>query len=250
MSPWRRRQAIGERISQLRAEGVGIAIVDAVSNDDLLRLGPALARMPLVTAGSGVAIGLPANFGLAPSNDRERAAGGGRAASGGLGQLLARDQSAGTALHRSGRPALAIDPFRIAAGVNVAAETLAWARALESGPVLVYSTAEPGAVKAVQAARRRGTGGKVEHAVATIARGLVGPACASSSSPAARPRAPACRRWASRGCASAGRSIPACRGAMRRRAVGGGLHIALKSGNFGTDDFFSKAFAVIRKLHD
>jgi uncharacterized protein YgbK (DUF1537 family) len=38
-------------------EGVGLAVVDAVSNADLLRLGPALKGMPLVTAGSGVAIG-------------------------------------------------------------------------------------------------------------------------------------------------------------------------------------------------
>ncbi|HNO41851.1 MAG TPA: four-carbon acid sugar kinase family protein, partial [Ottowia sp.] len=59
--------AIRARIADLRAEGVGIAIVDAVSNDDLWRLGPALAELPLVTAGSGVAIALPANFGLAPA---------------------------------------------------------------------------------------------------------------------------------------------------------------------------------------
>ncbi|WP_369521841.1 four-carbon acid sugar kinase family protein, partial [Delftia tsuruhatensis] len=52
---------IRARIAALQAEGVGMAVVDAVSNDDLLRLGPALAGMPLVTAGSGVAIGLPAN---------------------------------------------------------------------------------------------------------------------------------------------------------------------------------------------
>jgi uncharacterized protein YgbK (DUF1537 family) len=64
----RGQAAIRERIAQLKAEGVGMAVVDAVSNDDLLRLGPALADMPLVTAGSGVAIGLPANFGLAPTS--------------------------------------------------------------------------------------------------------------------------------------------------------------------------------------
>ena len=52
--------AIRARIDALRAQGVGVAVVDAVSNDDLLRLGPALKGMPLVTAGSGVAIGLPA----------------------------------------------------------------------------------------------------------------------------------------------------------------------------------------------
>ena len=36
-------QAIGERVAQLRAQGVGIAIVDVVSNADLLVLGQALA---------------------------------------------------------------------------------------------------------------------------------------------------------------------------------------------------------------
>src|SRR3990167_7565904 len=60
--------AIRTRIDQLREQGVGLAIVDAISNDDLLRLGCALKGMPLVTAGSGVAIGLPANFGIAPSH--------------------------------------------------------------------------------------------------------------------------------------------------------------------------------------
>jgi uncharacterized protein YgbK (DUF1537 family) len=65
-------QAIGERIDALKAQGVSIAIVDAVTNDDLLRLGPALKGMPLVTAGSGVAIALPANFGIEPSSRASR----------------------------------------------------------------------------------------------------------------------------------------------------------------------------------
>ena len=60
-------EAIARRIAQLRADGVAIAIVDALNNDDLLRLGPALKGMALVTAGSGVAIALPANFGLQAS---------------------------------------------------------------------------------------------------------------------------------------------------------------------------------------
>src|SRR5687768_16145169 len=54
--------AIRERIQALRAAGVGIAVVDAISDEDLHRLGPALRDMPLVTAGSGVAIGLPRNW--------------------------------------------------------------------------------------------------------------------------------------------------------------------------------------------
>ncbi len=61
-------EAIRARFDDLQRDGVSVAVVDAVSNDDLHRLGPALDGMPLVTAGSGVAIGLPANFGIAPSN--------------------------------------------------------------------------------------------------------------------------------------------------------------------------------------
>src|SRR4051812_36736744 len=60
--------AIRARIDELRREGVDAAVVDAISNDDLRRLGPALKGMPLVTAGSGVAIALPANFGIVPSS--------------------------------------------------------------------------------------------------------------------------------------------------------------------------------------
>src|SRR5689334_12285784 len=59
--------AIRARIAELRKAGAGIAIVDAISDDDLRRMGPALADMPLVTAGSGVAIGLPQNFGIEPT---------------------------------------------------------------------------------------------------------------------------------------------------------------------------------------
>src|SRR3954452_5718936 len=54
--------AIVEGFGALRREGHGFAIVDAVSNQDLIELGAACADLPLVTAGSGVALGLPQNF--------------------------------------------------------------------------------------------------------------------------------------------------------------------------------------------
>ena len=47
------------------ATGVAIAIADAIDNDDLHRLGEAVRDLPLVCAGSGLAIGLPRNFGIA-----------------------------------------------------------------------------------------------------------------------------------------------------------------------------------------
>jgi uncharacterized protein YgbK (DUF1537 family) len=54
--------AIVERFGALRQEGYGFAIIDAVSNDDLVELGAACADLALVTAGSGVVLGLPRNF--------------------------------------------------------------------------------------------------------------------------------------------------------------------------------------------
>ena len=119
--------AIRERIAALRAEGVEIAIVDAVSNDDLLALGPALKGMPLVTAGSGVAIGLPANWaaltpGAATASVR---AAGAQAVVAGSCSAATNGQVA--AFIASGRPALALDPAH-RRWRDVAGEALAWAR--------------------------------------------------------------------------------------------------------------------------
>ncbi|WP_395318151.1 3-oxo-tetronate kinase [Variovorax sp. UC74_104] len=241
--------AIEERIAQLKAEGVSIAVVDAVSNDDLLRMGPALAKMPLVTAGSGVAIGLPANFGLAPSSQAsELPRAGGKSAVVSGSCSLATNRQVLDFIQRGGA-ALAIDPLRIAAGVDVAAEALAWAAPLiDKGPVLVYSTAEAGAVKSVQG--RLGVeeaGAMVERTIAAIARGLVergvhrlvvaggetSGACVQALGIAQMQIGP-----------QIDPGVPWCH-ARSEAAPEAGLHIALKSGNFGSDDFFTKAFTVL-----
>lgn len=241
--------AIAERIEQLKGEGVSIAVVDAVSNDDLLRMGPALAKMPLVTAGSGVAIGLPANFGLAPSSQASAlpAAGGHKAVVSGSCSLATNRQVLD--FIQRGGAALAIDPLRIAAGVDIAAEALAWAAPLlDKGPVLVYSTAEAGAVKSVQG--RLGVdeaGAMVERTIAAIARGLVdggvrqlvvaggetSGACVQALGIAQMQIGP-----------QIDPGVPWCH-ARAEAAKGAGVHIALKSGNFGSDDFFTKAFTVL-----
>ncbi|MDQ0081452.1 uncharacterized protein YgbK (DUF1537 family) [Variovorax boronicumulans] len=241
--------AIDERIVQLKAEGVSIAIVDAVSNDDLLRMGPALAKMPLLTAGSGVAIGLSANFGLAPSSQASALPkAGGKTAVVSGSCSLATNRQVLDFIQRGGA-AMAVDPLRIAAGVDVAAEVLAWATPLiDKGPVLVYSTAEAGAVKSVQG--RLGVeeaGAMVERTIAAIARGLVergvhqlvvaggetSGACVQALGIAQMQIGP-----------QIDPGVPWCH-ARSDAAPEAGVHIALKSGNFGSDDFFTKAFTVL-----
>jgi len=238
--------AIRERIAALRAEGAGLAIVDAISNEDLLRLGPALKDHLLVTGGSGVAIGLPANFGIAPSLSAAQlpAAGGRRAIVSGSCSLATQRQVLD--FIRAGGHALALDPLRIAAGADVAAAALAWAEPLlEQGPVLVYSTAEAGAVKAVQGQLGVGeAGAMVEHTLAAISRGLVGRGVrqlvvAGGETSGACVQALGVTQMKIGPQIDPG--VPWC----HARAPAAGVHLALKSGNFGGDDFFRKAFAAL-----
>jgi uncharacterized protein YgbK (DUF1537 family) len=240
--------AVRARIAQLRAEGVAIAIVDALGNDDLLRLGPVLKGMPLVTAGSGVAIGLPTNFGIQAS-----AASGALPAAGGGQAVVSGSCSAATnrqvqAFVDSGRPAFALDPLRIAAGEDLVAQALTWAAPLlPQGPVLVYSTAQAEAVKAVQG--RLGAhqaGALVEQAIAAIARGLVGLGVrqlvvAGGETSGACVQALAIDQLQIGPQIAPG--VPWCWG---RDGAGRAFHIALKSGNFGADDFFGKAFRMLQ----
>ncbi|MFZ9162374.1 MAG: 3-oxo-tetronate kinase, partial [Burkholderiaceae bacterium] len=103
-------QAISQKFSELRTQGVGMAIVDAVTNEDLITLGRALKGMPLVTAGSGVAIGLAQNFGLTPSAQASAlpAASGFKAIVSGSCSLASNRQVAH--FKQAGLPSFGIDP--------------------------------------------------------------------------------------------------------------------------------------------
>ena len=48
----------------LQRSGHGYASVDAVADEDLLALGAACEQLPLLTGGSGIAMGEPANLGF------------------------------------------------------------------------------------------------------------------------------------------------------------------------------------------
>ncbi|WP_187394992.1 3-oxo-tetronate kinase [Pigmentiphaga aceris] len=241
--------AVRARIDALRAEGVSLAVVDAISNEDLVRMGPALSSLPLLTAGSGVAIGLPQNWGLqadARAAELPKADGLRAIVSGSCS--LATNRQVKHFIDNGGK-AYALDPMRLANGEDVVAEVLTWAEPLiATEPVLVYSTAEAGAVKAVQAKLGVGdAGAMVEHALAAVVRGLV-------------------ERGVGRLVVAGGETSGACVQALdiTRLQIGaqidpgvpwchapspvapaGAVHITLKSGNFGTDDFFTKSFAVL-----
>ena len=245
--------AIRERFAALQAQGIGIAVVDAVDNADLMHIGQALAGLPLVTAGSGIAIGLPQNWQadgrLAPGASADalpRAAGHRAVISGSCSQATnAQVQH----FRQAGEPAFGIDPLALAAGVDVVRAALDWAAPrLAQGPVLVYATAEAAAVQAVQAQLGVARAGEmIEQALSAIAVALVEAGVrqllvAGGETSGAVVQALGVQRMVigpqiDPGVPWTAVQSPACPGQT--------LLMALKSGNFGSTDFFTKAFAML-----
>jgi uncharacterized protein YgbK (DUF1537 family) len=240
-------EAIRARIAALRTDGVALAIADAICNDDLLRLGDAARDLPLVVGGSGLAIGLPANWGIAPAAATPRLPGVDGAAAIVSGSCSEATQRQVRRFIDGGGAAYAVDPLAIAAGDDVASAALAWAHArLGAAPLLVYSSAAPERVRHVQA--QLGTeraGALVERTLATIARGLVERgvrrlvvAGGETSGACVQALHVAQMRIG----AQIDSGVPWCH--ARSPAAPEGLHLALKSGNFGGDDFFGRAFTI------
>lgn len=246
-------EAIEAHIAELRAQGVGIAIVDALSNADLHRLAPALAALPLVTAGSGVAIGLPANFSIAPNPQAAELppASGFKAILSGSCSRATQAQVADFVA--KGGASFVIDPLdlvdEIDAVSSLAQQALAWAvPRLGQQPVLMYSTAAPEMLQAVQHTLGVAqAGARVEATLAKIAQGLIKAGVgqlivAGGETSGAVVQALGMTQLQIGAQIDPG--VPWCAG--RVQPEGHLLHITLKSGNFGSVDFFTQAFKRIQ----
>ncbi|MGW1881674.1 3-oxo-tetronate kinase [Streptomyces sp. NPDC001970] len=239
--------AIRARIDALREDGSGIAIADAVTNDDLLRLGAAVQGLPLVTAGSGLAIGLPANWGLTPSPAVAQLppAGGHRAIVSGSVSVATNGQV--QQFLRSGRPAFGVDPLRIADGEDVVGRALAFAEShLAVGPVLVYSTEAPDAVRTVQGRLGAAEAGElVERTLAHVAQGLVERGVRRLVVAGGETSGAVVQALGITGLRIGPQIDPGVPWCAATLPDGDTLHIALKSGNFGGPGFFTDSFALL-----
>jgi len=240
--------AIAKAMDALRGIGHRYAIIDALTNRHLLDIGEAASRLALVTGGSGLALGLPANFARAGGFELDansaRLPPVARAAA-----IISGSCSAATlrqvAHFRAEHPSFDIDPARLANGEDVAGEALAWAKSqLATGPVLISASAPPDQVARIQRALGRDKAGVlVETALADIAAGLV---------------AAGVRRLVVAGGETSGAvvqrlGVTALRigpqidpGVPWTLSLGEPeIALALKSGNFGSDDFFSKSLRCL-----
>ena len=143
-----------------------------------------------------------------------------------------------------------IDPLALAAGQDVVSQALSWAQAwLPQGPVLVYATANVESVKSIQAALgAQHAGALVEHALSAIAQGLVQSGVgqlvvAGGETSGAVVQALGIERMVIGPQIDPGVPWTCVR---TPAAPGRDVHVALKSGNFGGEDFFAKALAMLK----
>nr|WP_312905464.1 3-oxo-tetronate kinase [Stutzerimonas nitrititolerans] len=241
--------AIREAFDAARRAGKGYVIVDAIDNSNLNVIGQAAADHMLITGGSGVAIGLPENFARAGLLQSSHNAAelppvcGYSAVLSGSCSVATNDQ---IEHWQRSRPSFQLDPLLLAEGRDQVGEALAWARErIAGGPVLIYGSARPDQVKAAQ--ERLGVeaaGRLVEDALSRIAVGLdeLGVrqfVVAGGETSGAVVKALGVE--ALRIGASIDPGVPWTLG-VRQVPVA----LALKSGNFGSLDFFEKALGQVQ----
>ena len=232
----------------LKAAGKSIAVVDAINDAQLYRIGTALAGLTLITGGSGIALGLAANYRVAGLIDDNKAAdrmppvdGPALVLSGSCSEATLAQV---TEFARN-RPSRKLDPLALAAGSDAVRDAIDWARrTLPSGPILLYASAPAHEVQAIQRTLGRAEAGTmIETALADIARTLVDDGV---------------RRLVVAGGETAGAVVDALGikglriGAQIDPGVPGTvtlgspvMALALKSGNFGAPDFFEKALKTM-----
>ncbi len=235
--------AIHSAFASARSAGQRILMADTLTDADLLAIGQACADMPLVTGGSGIALGLAANFGLEAATKASR-----MAAPAGRRVILAGSCSQATrgqiaAAIAAGMPAFALDVESLASGAQTVEQVVAWVLK-QPGTALVYSSADPETLARTQARLGRDAAGAlVEHTQASIAQRL----CVAGFT-----------QFIIAGGETSGAVIDALGVTMldigaeiapgvpwTRSSSGPDLALALKSGNFGAPDFFLTAWDLL-----
>lgn len=224
------------------ARGERLIVADAIADDDLLALGRLAAGHALVTGGSGIALGLPANFGIVAGGDAPLPA------TGGDTLVLAGSCSTATrgqiAAYASGHPSLklavnpALDPE------PEAERAVAFALDHRGSAPLVYASADPAEVAEVQAAY--GTAASAHYFETILTRVATRAADAGFRRiiVAGGETSGAVASGLDTGPLVIGPEIATGVPAMRSRRSPP-LAVALKSGNFGGPDFFARAAAVL-----
>lgn len=233
---------IAADLDAAQARGERLVIVDALTDEDLVAIGQASADAPLLTGGSGIALGLPGNF------IRVGLSKGGRAAEGrgieGPEAILAGSCSGATRgqveCHVAAHPSLPIDVDAVMRGETKSEHLATFLLSHTGRAPLVYSSSTPEEVRRLQDHYgRERVAEALDHLFADTARALI-------------------RQGVRRLVVAGGETSGAVVSALDLGALTIGPEIdpgvpvlisdgpspvalALKSGNFGSLAFFTKA---------
>ncbi len=224
-------------------------VADAVSDADLLTLGAALADAKLITGGSGISLGLPRNL-IAGRKPDARVAHAVHVS--GPEAILAGSCSGATRnqvdLHAQAHPTLAIDVPGVMEG-RVTVETLvAFYDSNQGRAPLAYSSGSPDQVLALQSRYgREAVAEKLDNLFADTAKALVSKgyrrivvAGGETSGAVAQAVTEVLGAAAMTVGAEIDPGVP-----ILTLGDGPSVALALKSGNFGTPDFFAKALHMM-----
>lgn len=231
-------EAIAAALEDHQSAGKRHIVVDAIRDDDLIEIGRAADGSPLITGGSGVALSLPANFGCeASSVPWVGQPGKGIALSGSCSEATRRQVDH----HGSTNPTRHVQVADVIENRLSPNELAEWLLASDGVP-LAYSSADPSTVAHVQQTFGRDRSSMaLEAFFAEVAR-LVVSGGASRIVTAGGETSGAIVEGLSLDTLEVGPEIDPGVPALRASSD---LVVALKSGNFGADDFFEKADRVL-----
>ncbi|MGL5814042.1 MAG: 3-oxo-tetronate kinase [Aeromonas sp.] len=232
--------AIATAFVQLQAERVRYAVVDTLNEQHLLDIAAASLPLPLLTGGSGLAIGLARALGGGDlQGAREAGWPSARRAvvlSGSCSEMTNRQ----VAHYRKQAPSLALEVDACLGRPDYPKELARWVLAQPSSPApMIYATTSPAELARIQQSHgQQAASGAVEHCFARLARllrgaGVDGFIIAGGETSSRVTQALGVKAF------HIGPQIAP--GVPWVRATDAPLSLALKSGNFGDGAFFSKA---------
>lgn len=212
-------------------------ITDAISDQDLIQIGRAARGVPLLCGGSGIAIGLPGNFGITPARPGWSPVPGPGVVLSGSCSIATRGQ---VAAYRAQAPSFQIDAGRAVAGGYTVGEIVDWVMD-QATPPLVYSSADPAEVRATQDAYGTGVAAAaVERIFQDLAPALVAAGITRLVVAGGETSGAVVTGLGAGALAIGPRAAP---GVPMVRA--GAVALALKSGNFGGPGFFAETLDLM-----
>ena len=240
--------AIRAKLASEQAADKRLIVVDAIQDEDLMTISKAAFDLPLITGGSGVAMGLPANFRSAGAiSAKTPTFVGENGPCAVLCGSCSRTTRAQIERHQESNPTFAVDPVAVINSTLSPADVCAWVLIQEGVPLVYSCSADPTAVAAIQQQYgREASANALEAFFAELARQFV---------------ANGGQRLVVAGGETSGAVVeglniaslqigPEIDPGIPVMRASDSLVIALKSGNFGTVDFFAKAAQALsgRKL--